>query len=120
MIQKYVFMKNSREDEMEADRIGFRTAVGTGYSKDHVGLFYDKLLQMEQKAKRQQTPVLGSLADAMSTHPPSVQRVQQMKQMAASQKRNPKAKVSSREFDAVRKLAGQYSERARQRAQRKG
>jgi predicted Zn-dependent protease len=50
MVQKYGFMANSREDEMEADRIGFRLAVKAGYDKDQVGRFYERLLEMEKKA----------------------------------------------------------------------
>ncbi|MCB1176471.1 MAG: M48 family metalloprotease, partial [Leptospiraceae bacterium] len=71
LVQKYQFMANSREDEMEADRIGFKTAVGAGFSKAHVGKFYEKLLSMEQNAKKDMDPIMASLSDAMSTHPPS-------------------------------------------------
>lgn len=82
LIQKYGFMANSREDEMEADRIGFRTSVKAGYHKDYVGRFYAKLLKMEEQRKRG-AGMLASFADAMSTHPPSRERVTQMNQMAA-------------------------------------
>ncbi|MCM2280856.1 MAG: M48 family metalloprotease, partial [Bdellovibrionaceae bacterium] len=75
LIQKYKFMANSREDEMEADRVGFRTAVQAGYSKDHVGSFYAKLLKMEESRKSGDGGVLQSFADALSTHPPSRERV---------------------------------------------
>ncbi len=82
LVQKYTFLANSREDEMEADRIGFKLAVGAGYDKDQVGKFYEKLLQMEKSAGNDSS-ALKSLADAMSTHPPSEERVQQMHKMAA-------------------------------------
>ena len=84
LVQKYTFLVNSREDEMEADRIGFRYAVNAGYDKDQVGRFYEKLLEMEKKAGKGDSAVLSSLADAMSTHPPSEERVKQMKELAAS------------------------------------
>lgn len=83
LVQKYTFLANSREDEMEADRIGFKLAVGAGYDKDQVGRFYEKLLQMEKSAGNDSS-ALKSLADAMSTHPPSEERVQQMHEMAAA------------------------------------
>ncbi len=51
LVQKFKFMANSREDEMEADRIGFRVAVNAGYDKDQVGAFYTKLYKMEQGNK---------------------------------------------------------------------
>ncbi|PIT98927.1 MAG: hypothetical protein COT74_11805 [Bdellovibrionales bacterium CG10_big_fil_rev_8_21_14_0_10_45_34] len=102
LIQKYAFMAHSREDEMEADRIGFRTSVAAGYSKDHVGRFYSKLYAMEQKARRNQNPLLKSVTDAMSTHPPSAERVQQMNEMTASTRAN-SGEVSSNEFDRLKK-----------------
>ena len=37
LAQKYTFLVNSREDEMEADRLGFKYSVGAGYDKDQVG-----------------------------------------------------------------------------------
>jgi len=81
LVQKYSFLANSREDELEADRIGFKLAVGAGYDKDQVGKFYEKLLQMEKSAGDNGS-ALKSLADAMSTHPPSEERVKQMNEMA--------------------------------------
>lgn len=104
LIQKYGFMANSREDEMEADRIGFRTSVTSGYHKDHVGLFYEKLLKMEEQNKGSQNALMVSLSDALSTHPPSKERVQQMKQMAGATANSAKAIVNTMQFDRVRKI----------------
>ncbi len=101
LIQKFGFMKNSREDEMEADRIGFNIATRAGYSKDHIGKFYEKLLAMEKshsKGSRQ----MKFLTDALSTHPPSNDRIRQMRQMAAgSAQRN--GTVNGRNFFAIKK-----------------
>lgn len=83
LVQKYKFMQNSQEDEMEADRIGFRTAVKAGFSKDHVGKFYEKLLEMEKKHGGGNSGLMKKFSDAMSTHPPSEKRIRQMNQMAA-------------------------------------
>jgi beta-barrel assembly-enhancing protease len=104
LVQKYAFMANSREDEMEADRIGFKTALNAGYSKDHVGLFYSKLLKMEQERKSADPAVLKSFADAMSTHPPSKERVSQMNQMAMEQSNASNAIVSSIAFEKAQKI----------------
>jgi len=111
LIQKYSFMANSREDEMEADRVGFRTSVAAGYDKDHVGRFYAKLLKMEQNSKRQNLPILGSLADAMSTHPPSQERVDQMRQMAAKSPIRRGSVVTSNKFARVKRLAARYGKK---------
>jgi predicted Zn-dependent protease len=106
LVQKYGFMANSREDEMEADRVGFRTSVAAGFHKDEVGKFYAKLLQME-KQKGGGNELLKSMQDVMSTHPPSQQRVNQMNQMAAEQTANANAIKSSKEFDRLRAVAEQ-------------
>lgn len=114
LIQKYAFMANSREDEMEADRIGFRTALNAGYDKDQVGLFYEKLLVMEQKAKANQDKIMASLADAMSTHPPSKERVQQMKQMAAENRNTAKVIRSSKDFDKMKAICLEIAKKKKQ------
>ena len=108
LIQKYAFMANSREDEMEADRIGFRTSVAAGYHYDHVGSFYAKLLEMEKKSKGNGNQMLASLTDAMSTHPPSEERVRQMKQMAAAESFRSNVIVSSKEFEQLQKIVSKY------------
>lgn len=107
LIQKYKFMANSREDEMEADRIGFRVATRAGYAPDHVGTFYEKLLQMEKKSG-EQNALMKSLSDVMSTHPPSAERVQQMKEMAVKAGPRPKATVSSNEFSLAKQEVVQF------------
>ena len=104
LIQKYAFMANSREDEMEADRVGFKTSVQAGYNKDEVGRFYSKLLKMEENHKSNGGQLLKGLTDALSTHPPSRERVQQMEEMAGSTKASPRAVTSTAEFDRVRKI----------------
>lgn len=109
LIQKFAFMANSREDEMEADRIGFRTAVRAGYSKDHVGAFYAKLLKMEEQHKKGGPPLLSSVADAMSTHPPSRERVTQMDQMSREAAPSAGARVTSKQFDQVKKVASEWT-----------
>ncbi|MFN7727700.1 MAG: M48 family metalloprotease [Bdellovibrio sp.] len=105
LVQKYGFMQNSQEDEMEADRIGFRTALNAGYDKDKIGTFYAKLLTMEKQRKTEGPAILQSVQDALSTHPPSQRRVDQMNEMASQTSRSPKAIVSTRDFDRMRALA---------------
>lgn len=102
LIQKYAFMANSREDEMEADRIGFKTSVAAGFDKDHVGNFYAKLLEMEKKHKQGSNTFLASFSDALSTHPPSAERVKQMKEMATQTQPNKNSIVSSKKFDQIK------------------
>lgn len=103
LIQKFGFMANSREDEMEADRIGFKTSLAAGYDKNHVGLFYEKLLNLEKQYQKNQNSLLAPLTDAMSTHPPSEERVAQMKQMAREASVGA-GKVSSSQFEKIKKI----------------
>lgn len=117
LIQKYQFMANSREDEMEADRVGFRTSVKTAYHKDHVGDFYSKLLRMEKDAKAHRTPLLSGLSDALATHPPSDERVQQMQELSASVSLNRNAVTSTKDFDRVRKICQDWVHVQQNRAQ---
>jgi len=105
LVQKFKFMANSREDEMEADRIGFKLAVGAGYDKDQVGKFYERLLQMEKNAKKTGNPILQNLADALSTHPPSEERVQQMNEMAANAPAMKNAVTTSPDYTRFKQVA---------------
>ncbi len=112
LIQKYAFMANSREDEMEADRIGFRTTVTAGYHRDHVGTFYSKLLEMEKKAKGDGNKLMASITDAMSTHPPSENRVKQMNEMASVEPLKTGAIISTKEFEKMKAIAAKYGKKA--------
>ncbi|CAN5524517.1 hypothetical protein BH10BDE1_BH10BDE1_14910 [soil metagenome] len=109
LVQKYKFMANSREDEMEADRIGFKTSVRAGYNSVHVGDFYSKLQKMEEDHDRGGAPMMASLADAISTHPPSHDRVMQMQELTLKSPAGPKAVTNTTEFDRVRKKASFYA-----------
>lgn len=111
LVQKYKFMANSREDEMEADRVGFRVATAAGYDKDKVGLFYEKLLQMEKANKKAADPLTSAFADALSTHPPSEERVTQMRQMSSSQAAGTKTLVSSKDFERMKKICQEMAKR---------
>lgn len=105
LVQKYKFMANSREDEMEADRIGFKTAVQAGYSPSAVGAFYNKLQKMEEERQKGGKSILGSFADALSTHPPSRERVAQMNELANSTQPSPRSITSTSQFDRMRSKA---------------
>lgn len=104
MIQKYGFLKNSQEDELESDRVGFRYAVRAGYEKNNIGDFYNKLAIEEEKAKKGQNAMMGWLTDSMSTHPPSKLRVSQAKELKDSTPENNGIK-SNAEFSAMKQRA---------------
>lgn len=105
LIHRYGFMKNSQEDELESDRVGFRYAVKAGYDKNKVGDFYKKLLAMEKAAKKNQgNSFLGKIADAMASHPPSDTRVKQAEEMKGLIKTSGGI-TSTAEFQRMRKIA---------------
>jgi len=76
-----------------------------------VGKFYEKLLQMEKNAQKSGTPLLKSLADAMSTHPPSEERVSQMRELAQNSPAARSSIVTSPEFNRARLVAGQMQKK---------
>lgn len=80
-VQRYGFMKNSQEDELESDRVGYRYATNAGYDKEKVGDFYSKLLAMEKESKKGQNAAMSWVSDAMASHPASEKRVDQAEEM---------------------------------------
>ncbi|MFO7568723.1 MAG: M48 family metalloprotease [Smithellaceae bacterium] len=110
LAQNYSFLVNSREDEMEADRIGYRLAVGAGYDKNQVGRFFERLLEIEKSANKSGNTVLRSLSDAMSTHPPSEARVTQMNDLAAADPAG-KGTINTAGFNRARQLAAGLSKK---------
>ncbi len=113
-IQKYGFMKNSQEDELESDRVGFRYAVNSGYDKRYIGDFYENLLAMEKESKKNQNALMAKLSDAMSSHPPSDARVAQAQEM--EQKISVEGgKISSPEFSRMKKIAQDLVSKSKQK-----
>lgn len=117
MVQKYGFMKNSQEDELESDRVGFRYATNAGYDKNNVGDFYQKLASLEKEAKKGQNAAMGWISDAMASHPPSNSRVEQAHEMKGIIKTNGGTTVTP-EFLQMKKLALQIVEQSKKKAQK--
>lgn len=103
LVSKYAFFANSQEDELEADRVAFHTAVKTGYHKDYVGKFYEKLYEIEASGD-DESELFSKLNDAMTTHPPAEERVKQMHELAASLGGGARGIVSTPYFDNIRKI----------------
>lgn len=94
LVQKYIFLAHTRENELEADRKGFQTALTAGYSAKHIGDFYSRLQSVNSKAPQ--------LQDVLQTHPPSAERVLQMRKLEAQVIENPAAVLSSKGFDQMK------------------
>ena len=104
MVQKYAFMKNSQEDELESDRVGFRYATVAGYDKTKIGDFYQKLADMEKEAKKGQNAAMTWVSDAMASHPPSNERVKQAHEMQ-SKAQTSGGIASTAEFQKMKQIA---------------
>lgn len=104
LVQRFGFMKNSQEDELESDRVGFRYAVNAGYDKNHVGDFYMKLAAMEKKSKQGQNALMGRLGDALSSHPSGPSRVEQAQEMKHKITKEG-GTVNTPEFQEMKKIA---------------
>jgi predicted Zn-dependent protease len=113
-VQKYAFMKNSQEDELESDRVGFRYATNAGYDKEKVGDFYKKLMALERESKKGQNAALSWLADAMASHPSSDQRVSQAEEMRGLVKTSGGVTVTP-DFLRMKKLAQEMVDAHRQK-----
>jgi predicted Zn-dependent protease len=94
LIQKYAFLANSRENELEADRIGFSVALKAGFQANHIGDFYSRLQKLTHDSR---------FEDALKTHPPSEERVQQLQKLAAASTPNASAISSSAAFENMQK-----------------
>lgn len=105
LVQKYRFLANSRENELEADRIGFAVAIRAGYDANEAGAFYTRLRSLE-KAKDKETLFL----DVINTHPPSDERLAQWHELAATSTPNGNSKISSAKFEKIKKRAKEIRE----------
>lgn len=83
-----------------------------GYDKDQVGKFYEKLLEIERKSGRGDGVVVKNLADAMSTHPPSEERVRQMQSLAAQSPARPSI-TSTQPFNRAKQIAAKLGKNKR-------
>jgi predicted Zn-dependent protease len=79
-LQKSGFMANFRVEEMEADRMGYKSAARR-LSPQYVERWYEKLIEMDGQNKRGQSKLLAPFADALSTHPPRKERIAQQRQL---------------------------------------
>jgi predicted Zn-dependent protease len=105
LIQKYKFLAQTQENELEADHIGFKTVAQSGYATEYIGAFYTRLQKMESP---------GNLfSDALKTHPPSAERTKQINQLVQSNPQKPGATVSSLDFDNIRKKISSFSQQTR-------
>jgi len=94
LIQKYKFLANNRENELEADRLGFAVALKADFNANHIGDFYSRLQKLNHESLYE---------EALKTHPPSEERVLQLQSLAAAITPNAKAILNSLAFEKMQK-----------------
>lgn len=79
MATKLLFLRYSRDDEREADRLGVEYSAKAGYKSSDASTFFETLKRMQQQSGQTLPPML-------STHPDPGDRRQTIKQLAAGWK----------------------------------
>ena len=92
----------SRDNEREADQIGFELMVKAGYDPREAAVIWEGLVE-EQKAAKASTPFVF-----FSTHPPTSERIATLKELAtaANPEGRPLTNGAEEFFSATRKLRG--------------
>jgi len=94
-----MFLKFSRDDEREADRLGVQYSSVLGYDAVNMSNFFKTLERLSPKD--------GSLPAWTSTHPDPGERVKNVRTMAlAYQKKNPQVKYLSKRNEYLEKIDG--------------
>jgi len=104
------FLKLSRDAEREADAIGFQIMIRAGYDPEGMVRIFEKLL-----AKYDQDP--GMLDKMFSTHPPTRERIENIKGLIAAAEMPPNLIHSSRAYAEMYNhvITKYYSEEGRRR-----
>jgi len=79
MATKLLFLRYSRDDEREADRLGVEYSAKAGYHSSDASAFFTTLKRMQEQSGQ-------TLPSMMSTHPDPGDRQQTIKQLAAEWK----------------------------------
>lgn len=89
------FLKLSRDAEREADQLGFQIMTAAGYDPEAMVTMFEKLLE---RYKREP----GRLEKLFLTHPPTRERIDNLKALLAQTERPDGLKLSSQEFEEIK------------------
>lgn len=90
------FLKMSRDDEREADRIGFQLMIDAGYDPRYMISMFERL-----KERYKDDP--GSLEKLFQTHPPTDERLANLKALLIAAKPSEDLRVTSPEFQEIKR-----------------
>src|SRR6185295_18416608 len=97
MAAQLVFLRYSREDELEADKLGVEYASPAGYDAREVIEFFQTLSRIQEKEGQ-------GMPGFLATHPNPGDRVQRIREMTAAQLRGRRPLADTRYLDAVEGL----------------
>jgi predicted Zn-dependent protease len=97
MAAQLLFLRYSREDELEADKLGVEYAAAAGYDpRETIGFFHT--LDRVQEKEGQGMPSF------LSTHPNPGDRVRRISELTAAQPRTRRAVADSRYLNSIERL----------------
>jgi predicted Zn-dependent protease len=92
-----LFLRYSRDDELEADKLGIEYSSAAGYDpRDVIGLF--------QTLERMQEKETQGMPNFLATHPDPGARIQRIRELTAAQPRDRQALADKRFLEAVEGL----------------
>jgi len=97
MAAQLVFLRYSREDELEADKLGVEYASPAGYDSREVIAFFQTLNRIQEKEGQ-------GMPSFLATHPNPGDRVQRIREMTAAQPRDRRPLADSRYLNAIEGL----------------
>ena len=97
MAAQLVFLRYSREDELEADKLGVEYASPAGYDPREVIAFFQTLNHIQEKEGQ-------GMPSFLATHPNPGDRVQRIKEMTATQPRDRRPLADTRYLNAIEGL----------------
>lgn len=97
MAAQLVFLRYSREDELEADKLGVEYASPAGYDAREVIEFFQTLSRIQEKEGQ-------GMPGFLATHPNPGDRVQRIREMTAAQLRGRRPIADTRYLNAIEGL----------------
>jgi predicted Zn-dependent protease len=94
MAAQLIFLRYSREDELEADKLGVEYAAAAGYEPRDVVGFFQTLNRIQEKEGQ-------GMPSFLATHPNPGDRIQRIQEMTAGQAGGRRSIVDSRHLSAI-------------------
>lgn len=102
-LQKYSFLRQSQENELIADQLGFEITQRAGFDPKRVSEFYSKIEKIKNKKEEKSKTSLDSLVNALSTHPSTEKRIAQIQSLEQDPRWSPLKTRSTESFDSIKK-----------------